>query len=276
MLGLSGFACTGNGYFAQRVGLAEPECAAYDFRCNDFAALSLGALLLSAEQLTVPGAFLWLNGTNGFSDNQGAVVWRDSSGNGFDFAGSGVGISQEFLNGRPLISAQGEGTLIRNVDASTSGFASDTVTIYVLQRQSGTKTDTTLFNWTIPPDRINVHLSFGDVLYFDYGDTLAGGRISVGQPAGWDDVFHLVELHRDGTAGEITVDGATVLAATFSDALTLSGTNTFFLLAKKIEEHRFSGEIAEIIVYSRALTNNERGAVRCGLGVKYALAITGC
>lgn len=277
LIGLSTFACSGGNFFTEALGLAEPKCAVYEAGCKDFPALLLGLLLLSGgERLTIPDALFWLNGRNGFTKNQGAVVWRDSSGNGFDFAGSGVDVSPELLNGHSLLSTQGEGALIRNLEASASGFGADTITIYVVQRQTGTKTNHTLLNWGLTTEQINVHLSFGDTLFFDYGNTAGGGRISVAQPAGWDDAFHLVELHRSGTAGEINVDGLAILAAAFADTLTLNGSNVFYLFANGVEEHKFSGEIAELIVYSRALTDIERSAVRCGLRIKYGLSVAGC
>jgi len=90
----------------------------------------------------------------------------------------------------------------------------------------------------------------GDFL-FDYGDTGSGGRLTAAQPAGWDTVWHIVRLKRDGATGTIDVDGTSVIGASFTDDLDSSASGTLWI--GKTSAANYRGYVARILIYNVAL-----------------------
>lgn len=137
----------------------------------------------------------------------------------------------------------------------------DAVVIFIVMLQAGSLTDNGNLSWS----SFGTLLSHSNTLYFDAANTTTG-RISVAQPGGWDDAFHIVELWRSGSNGEIVVDASVLVASTFSASL---ASGSFTMKIGLYAGIPFKGKIAELVVYKRGLNSTERGDVYDYLNVKW-------
>ena len=177
------------------------------------------------------------------------------------------------LNGRPTVEFDGDDSLSRSGTTLDTLVKDDTASVFAVQKQDGSSAENTTF--ALQPshtaNRFLSHLDFNDTLYFDFGDTGSGGRISTPSPSGWDDTYHLVELFRDGSNGVIRVDNTTELSDTFSDTLDTSTSDTLYVGTSKNSNGVFKGQIAEILVFDAALSDSEKSRIRNYLNIKYNL-----
>ena len=139
--------------------------------------------------------------------------------------------------------------------------------------QNGGSVQNTLYVCDAPnnTNRINCHPSFGDTIYFDYGNISSGGRISVAQPGGWDDVWHLLELHRDGGDGDIYDNTSNILSDTFTDDLDATQSATMYLGITAAFSAEFQGYFADIYIFNDALSAGELTNMRTFINNKWAV-----
>lgn len=181
------------------------------------------------------------------------------------------------INNQPVLRFDGTADVLTRASVTgTTLVGTDTGVAFVVQKQDSSGTDaTTTFIWNAGVNnRFNLHLSEGPNLYFDQGDYQGGGRVTAGQPAGWDDAFHITQAYRSGTNGQISVDGTLLNSTTLTDTLTNTGTATMYVGAITTSAYFFKGDIAEIIIYSTAITATERDKITCYLSKKYAIAVS--
>jgi hypothetical protein len=177
------------------------------------------------------------------------------------------------LNGRPTVEFDGDDLLSRSGTTLDTLVKDDTASVFAVQKQDGSSAENTTF--ALQPsgssNRFLSYLDFNDTLYFDFGDTGSGGRISTPSPSGWDDTYHLVELFRDGSNGTIRVDNTTELSGTFSDTLDTSESSPLYVGTVNGNDSVFKGHIAEILVFDAALSDSEKSRIRNYLNIKYNL-----
>lgn len=235
-----------------------------------------------AVPLHLPGLKLWVAADRIVGVSNGGVVdlWEDLSRSGLDLTGTGgqrPTYQTGVLNGRPVVRFDGTDDVLASASVvGSSFFAANSVTAcYVLRQNAGGLNNGTAFAWPAPDNtnRLGAFTAFSDdVFYFTHGNSAAGGEISVAQPGGWDDVFHVVMLHRDAGAGTIRVDRAVVLSATFTDDLDVTQTASLYVGARTaIGENPFAGDIAEIAIWNRALNDREIARLETYLSRKYVL-----
>jgi hypothetical protein len=109
--------------------------------------------------------------------------------------------------------------------------------------------------------------SYNDQFLIDHGNASEGGRVSASQPEGWDGVWHVLEFVRSGSRATVNVDSASVELGEFGSTLDVSMSGT--LMVGALPGSAFGGEIAEVVIYNRALDHGERDSVSKYLGVKY-------
>ncbi|MEQ9366124.1 MAG: hypothetical protein RIF32_17910 [Leptospirales bacterium] len=230
-----------------------------------------------SEALPVSGASLWMRGDRLETDFRGTAIWYDASGNNRFLAGNGINRVENAVANRPAALCNGTSMVLRSITGSEL-IQTDQGTTYLVLRQAGGKADNIAYQYYASSgnDNFRARLSSADALTFEFGENDATGTISTAQPAGWDDNFHVVELYRSGTNGEIVSDGAVLTATTFSSTVNVSDVGIFYICGGHVSSTRFLGEIAEMIVYPTALSGADRSAVRCHLSNKYSLAATGC
>lgn len=214
---------------------------------------------------------LWLR-ADSLSLSDGAFVntWTDESPNARSFTAVDAVAplyQTNELNGLPVL----EFGAVAVDDVLESGSfdavgglyngSGDAITIFIVMLQVGSQADHGNFGWSTA----GAHITHSNTIYFDAANNTTG-RINVAQPSGWDDVFHIVELWRSGSNGEILVDAALLLASTFSAAL---ASNTVAMSIGRYSGVYFKGKLAEFVAYKRALNSTERGDVYDYLDAKW-------
>jgi len=190
----------------------------------------------------------------------GAVArWEDQSGNARHMTQATSGNSPlrrvAGLNSQPALDFDGTDDRLEcgTVDiASLYDGAGTSIFLMAILSQRAAKAQNTLFSSGVSAtNRVNMHASYDNVLYFDPGSTGTAGRISVAQPSGWDDAAHVFAGVRTGASGYISVDNkvlATKSNFTYtvtSDTVTLSVGG---VAADPVAHH--SGHASEIAVWA--------------------------
>lgn len=147
------------------------------------------------------------------------------------------------------------GTL--NITSLYDGAGTSTFVIAVLSQRAAKAQNTIFSSGTSATNRINVHASYDNVLYFDPGASSSAGRISVAQPSGWDDAAHVFAGVRTGANGFISVDNK-VLATKSNFTHTVSSATVTLsiggLTADLTAYH--SGHVSEISEWSISANNS--------------------
>ena len=114
-----------------------------------------------------------------------------------------------------------------------------------------------------------VYLSpFQQAVNLRFGTLQTGNRIIYSRPAAVGSGFTLTESIKDGTTDALYVNGALVLSQGGKLA-TIAGCQNTGNVGLGFNNTYFAGDIAEVLVYDRALTAGERQAVEAYLNDKY-------
>lgn len=237
----------------------------------------MGASLQSGLAEVLPpteGLQLWLRADAGVNvTNNGYVTdWLDQSGRGRDFSWINEGetnapqLNDSGISGKPTVSFDGAVQLFRN-DPDVNFFASKEVDVFMVMKPAGAEGFTSL-QLQMPDDksaRFSVQLFNEGSWFFDYGNINAeGGRISGQAPEGWIGTTHILELRREDSGdGTILVDSIPVGLGSFSGGLAETKAGRLALMG--------AGDIAEILIYNRALSESERKLLYDYLKEKYSL-----
>ncbi|MCP5500950.1 MAG: hypothetical protein H7A25_13665 [Leptospiraceae bacterium] len=122
-------------------------------------------------------------------------------------------------------------------------------------------------------NRITLHLAFMGSLIYDFGSTT--GRQYITAPGNWVNNYHILEAYHDtGSVSKTFIDGSELASDTFG-GVTLDNTATLTLyIGGEGSCCYLEGSIAELLVYNRSLTVEEKQKVQCYLSKKYNLAVT--
>ena len=238
---------------------------------------------------------LWLDAGRAVFNNGGATLatstqsvqqWNDISfANG---AANAKNVSQatsgqrpswqtNAINGQPVLRFDGVDDQLELASLLGSDmFAADEANFFVVQKQSTAKDLNATFYWSVSAsNRAVLHISQSDSLVFDFPSTGGTGRLTVAQPTGWDDAFHITEAFRATTqAVELKVDSTLIGSGIRSGTLGTGSTTTLYIGASSGGSYNFHGDIAEILVYKRGLAATERDKITCYLSKKYAIAVS--
>jgi hypothetical protein len=225
------------------------------------------------------GLTLWLHAAAvALADAQPVAAWPDSSGAGLNFGQAEAArrptLRTNVVGGQPVVRFDGvDDVLSAGSVAGSVLVGANEATVFCVQKQAGAKAQNTTLHWIAPDDtnRFGAHLSYENTLIFDFGNVTAGGRVGGAQPAGWDDAFKIVSLRRlSGGAGAIRVGGADAVTGTFTDALDNTQSAPLFVGGMGAEAvSALQGDLAELIVYNRGLSDAERTQVYDYLNAKY-------
>jgi hypothetical protein len=229
-------------------------------------------------QLPVAGLKLWLRADAGVVSSAGAVsTWRDQSGSGTD-ASQATAASQPLLvasavNGRPALRFDGVN------DFLTFGLpleGSSAATLVLVSANSAARdggangvANAPLF-WNETAPWGTVHLSpFQHVVKYRFGTGQSGNLPTYVRPASVGAAFTLALAQKDGGSEWLYLNGQLVHSA-LGKLPTLRGIRPVGNLGRGYNDNTyFPGEIAEVLVYTRALTGSERAQVEQYLRDKY-------
>jgi hypothetical protein len=238
----------------------------------------------------IPGLRLWLKADSGLIPGgaDSVATWEDRSGNGLDVAQTTEANRPTrvaaALNGVPVVHFDGGNDyLIRGSVPGYDLFDNNTDTVFIVQKQTGADPRTSTFSWTSDgTNRFMVHATWENLISYQVGAASGGGILETSQPYGWDDQWHVLKLIRDGNDGQINVDGIDLTpTTTFSSPGNNSpaadlyvGSDYWTVNNLYSSTNWFTGDIAEILVFNRALTSQEQQTVDTYLRGKYGLTST--
>ena len=203
-------------------------------------------------------------------------AWADAAGTGLTVEQTNASLQPTYVpnaqNGRPVVRFDGAGYFVKDGVLGYSLTSEDSATVFLVLRQLGADPYCTSLGWGSTWNRFLTHTTWGDVLMLQHGDPGSAnpGAIGVLQPLGWDDTFHVVEFRRNGSAGFIEVDWEQLASGTMGDTPEIGEAHPLYV-GNDMFGNTFSGDIAEILVYSRSVADGEAAQVMAYLKEKYGL-----
>jgi len=222
----------------------------------------------------VDGLRLWLDASSVTQEGGKVSAWTDRTPFGHDVSQADEDLqpmlAADLLNGQAAVLFDGENdVLARAAVAGEALLSPDAVSVYAVVRQKWQSAVNTLLAWEAPnyKNHLALLMSYNNQFLVDHGNVSEGGRVSAAQPEGWDDAWHVLEFMREGNTATVNVDSDAIELGEFGGALKVDVSGT--LLVGEAATLAFGGEIAEVLIYNRALGVGERESVSQYLGVKY-------
>lgn len=209
--------------------------------------------------------------------------WRDQAANGYwlEQGTQTVLVSQggtifTGANSKPVVNFPGTS---HDLDRSISLFdctGAQEFSFWAVYKQDSSQGINQIFLLTqggVTQNFASLYATYSDNnLYFDHGGS-TGGRLVVGQPAGWDDTYHILEAHRNGADMSIIVDGVT-LASRDNVATSMSNITGMLYGGKGTPTGEVKGGIHEMVFAKVGTTDTERTIVRQNMANYYNISIT--
>ena len=204
-------------------------------------------------------------------------IWEDSGPNGLHVS-QATALYQPTLqiserNGKPVVRFDGNDWLERAGVLGSLLCGVTDVTVFIVQSTLGSDTQSGLFGWQqgLATNQFTAYV-YDSNLLLDVG-AVPAGRLSVPVPLPWGDTWHLMEGVRAGSTGEWVIEGNLAGTGTPSSSLNGALTATWNVGQDSgASGIRLSGDVAELIIFSRALTATERDTVRDYLKLKWGIA----
>ncbi|MFN0135624.1 MAG: PKD domain-containing protein [Phycisphaerae bacterium] len=253
--------------------------------CNGNGEIDAGEL---SPALSAPnGLTLWLRADSLTTVSSGSTVaaWADDSN-------SAIALNSEnednqptlyasVLNGRPVVRFDGDDFLRSTPLPLSSLTGSDEVSVFVVAAPTLDGDCRSIFGWVHENERFLIHEVCECGLHFQHGDPSIGGQVTWTRPVPWVGSFHVMRLVRDGIVAEASVDGEVLSYSCIEDYPPLFSTlpdisaHAPFEVGVDVFGNYFFGDLAELLVFDRALTESERNHVEGYLCAKYGLP-AGC
>ncbi|MDX2083020.1 MAG: LamG-like jellyroll fold domain-containing protein [Rickettsiales bacterium] len=244
----------------------------------------------SAPVLGISGLSLWLDATSERAfptgqDSDGTKVsdWYDLNDQRTyektNVSQSTIGnqptYTKSAINGLPALNFNNTSNqYLQNTNVlGSSLFSSDQTTIFILQKSTTTSTTTTTaICWNVNAPRLVIHSPHNGTIYFDFG---ASARINTAVTNNFHNNPKILSFsHSSDGFSDIKVDGTQILRSAASYILPVSQSATFYLGRSNTTTDYFLGYIGEIIIYNRALKNDERSAIESYLSRKWGVPLT--
>jgi len=214
------------------------------------------------------GLQLWLDAATIVGTNGAAVErWGDQSGNGLDavqlVADARPALAGAAVNSRAAVRFDGSRTL--NTAILPSSWPTNRATVFIVTRSDNTTQQNAIL--TASPgnnaNRFLVHLPWSGSVYWDFG-SIAGNAGRVYCPHDGGTNWNIWHFSRDEEGMRIARNGETKVSRDEGDSFDPAG-------YRLQVGGSLQGEIAEILVYNRALSPLEEGEVGRYLQERYAL-----
>lgn len=234
------------------------------------------------ERLPVDDARLWLRASAGvYINSSGSVYyWEDRSGNRLDAIGFGTPeLADAQLNGLPIIRFSGD-DYMKLPEFLDSG----DITIFLVLRCTGAITDRYRYFFDygeIVQKHIHVTKSSNDTSDTFYVQSSDTDKITT-TGSGNSFIFHITTARLEGNEAVLYYngihDGTGIQTGTYNVSTTWAydglpdGTSSPTIGARDSSPvDKMTGDIAEIIIYTRALSSEERESVEAYLKNRYGL-----
>lgn len=226
------------------------------------------------------GLALWLRADAGIQQGgDGIYEWVDQSGNQHH-AEQPVASSQPTLiltnaNGMPAVRFDGLNDFLR-FQLPVNGLTGLTLVLVAANTQNQTggfgPLNSALF-WNETQSWGTVYLSpFPSSVALRFGTTQPGNLINYARPASVGSAFTVTTAIKNGSTDSLYVNGALVLSES-GKLPTLAGSRDTGNLGRGYDDNTFfGGEIAEVLVYTRALVPGERLNLEEYLNLKYSVS----
>jgi len=200
--------------------------------------------------------------------------WEDASGNNLHFTNdtSPPTLQTNALNGLPVISFNSSSSqYLRCATLAITG--SGNRTVFVVGKATGTSSTT--FYFALSDNVTDTGGAWG--IANDLSLRHTGGRVSV-FGSGQSDVFNIVSAVQSGTTSSDTSmwrNGVSLTASSRTSSGAINTTGTAMTIAAvdgPASSNLTTCSIAEILVYTSALSNTDRAAVELYLGRKWGIA----
>jgi len=209
------------------------------------------------------------------TDGTAVSAWADSGGGGYNLAQATSGnkpvIRVSAVNSHRAVEFDGVNDFLSVSLVPPSALGTTTASAaFIVMKQAGTQNQNTALS-TDNTTPINVFASYSDSLIYDNAGTSGSQRLSVSQPVGWDDAWHIIECHRSGTSMSILVDGVSIGTGSGNGVnFSQSGTFNLYIGSYLGVAVWFKGQIAEVRVYNgdkdSTSSSNIRGALKTTYG----------
>lgn len=219
--------------------------------------------------------------TNVTSDNDLIYQVNDKSTNGYH-------VTQTTESYRPKYqTAQQNGNSVARLDgvnnfwsranvAMLSLTGGNALTYVVVLKQDAATARNSLGGLAhLASNMLRLDATYDNNIRFTFGNVSSGGNLTVAQPTGWDDTYHILVFHRDDTAAKIWVSGGSeLLSGTFSSA-TYAATATWWVGRDPYSSaNDFDGDLCEIIVCTTALSVADLNSLGDYLDSKWGITWT--
>lgn len=227
-------------------------------------------------QVVLDGLRVWLRASD-FSGGapQPVDTWPNASGTGESFTQANTAAQPtwvpELINGFPAVHFDGNDFLARAAVLGTSLAGAESVTVFFVARENAAGGCGSVFGWGSGSNRVLVHATCEGTLSLQHGDPDSGGKVDWIAPAGWTGAFHVAVFQRNDASGTARIDGVDLPAGSFADAPELGEVNPLWIGSDMYEDF-FHGDLAELLIYDRALSLSELLLVELHLRQKYDLS----
>ena len=193
------------------------------------------------------------------------VSWPDSSGNGFHFYQTVPAMMPLWQpnrrGGLPAVHFDGSDDALWRENLAGSDFMTPTqATVFCVFTRESNNPRTSLFGWgpAAMNNRFFLHATWQGIISFQHGS--APGT-AWSQLPDWDDNWHVINVWRDGNIGSGMVDGFVLGDQNaMPDSPDMNYSSTFDI-GRDPYGNFLKGEIGELLVYNRKLTDAERASV---------------
>ena len=242
-----------------------------------FGSPALNAVLLTPQTRVKP--ILWLDATSitGLADGAAISTWTDSSGKGNDATGTLTSrplYKTNIVNSKPVVRFDGTNDYLTVANEPT--FDLPTFTIFVVGTASndgGTFTSKTTFAGGVgDANRRKLQLrrsSSSQFVLYSGSDT---ANKSMGAVS-WSGFNIMSVVARSATDYSLALNGAVSTYSSPSLDLTAMNNSSLVIGAATSGAEFLNGDIAEILIYNRALSATERMAVESYLAAKWGITL---
>ncbi len=221
--------------------------------------------IITPPPIPTGGLLLWLNADTGVSTGANGFIWADQSGLGNDAIQPTAGQQPQFVagavNGHAVIRFNGSDLLFFQNNVMNGAIAGEIIAVVKLVPNPGNNNDL----WGFGNDQGTGYYN-AQVHYNDFGSS--DNQFSM-PPS--DSALSQYFIFNTSSAG--TTDGAGTWVERFNgfEQSKATGVTVSFTANPNLGNGDLTGDIAEVIVYNRVLTDAERTAVGAYFSNKYNL-----
>jgi hypothetical protein len=236
----------------------------------------------AAAAFPTNGLALWLRADAGTVTSGSALSqWIDQSGNErhavSETQPTQPTLVQDVLNGRPIVRFDGvDDFLTFHLPVNGSEAMSLFLVAANSQNQNGGETgaERAALFWNEDAPWGTIYLSpYQSSVNFRFGTTQVGNRPNYLRPSFIGSAFTMNAAIKDGTTDSLYVDGTQVMKAG-GRLVTIAGCQPIGNLGRGYDGNTYyAGDIAEVMIYNRALTVAERHKLEQMLSSKYGLTV---